>query len=31
VVDGRDGHHLLGLISRQDILSAYDRALLQEG
>jgi chloride channel protein, CIC family len=31
VVDGRDGQHLLGLISRQDILSAYDRALLQEG
>ena len=31
VVDGRDGDHLLGLISRQDILSAYDRALLQEG
>jgi CIC family chloride channel protein len=30
VVDGKNGHHLLGLISRHDILSAYDRALLHE-
>jgi hypothetical protein len=30
VVAGTDGQKLLGLISRQDILSAYDRALLQE-
>jgi CIC family chloride channel protein len=30
VVDRQDGNKLLGLISRQDILTAYDRALLQE-
>ncbi len=30
VVDQQDGNKLLGLISRQDILAAYDRALLRE-
>lgn len=30
VVDERNGQRLLGLISRQDILTAYDRALLRE-
>ena len=30
VVDQQDGNKLLGLISRQDILAAYDGALLRE-
>lgn len=31
VVDGGDGQQLLGLISREDILTAYDRELLKQG
>jgi hypothetical protein len=30
VVEPGDGGHLVGLISRQEILAAYDRELLKE-